>query len=262
MNLKIVIVKRYLPIYALVLLLSGIVTSNVKAQGFNFDLGEASVDISSGTGIASASFTIAIENTTDAPLDIAAYSLFLDIGPAGLALPAGVTFDTTDSTNDAVSYISGNGTAPLTGASQDPPGATINFSPAAGDLGLGQIQFTNASLAAGASSDLLTVNLLIDRATAVAGDFTITLNSDGQNVVTTAANDAQPFDFTAGTLSLVDSTSLIGDVNCDGAVNFADIGPFIALLSSGEFEAKADINGDMAVNFQDIGPFISLLSGP
>ena len=260
MNLKTTIVRRHLPVCALVLLLGGIVTSNVSAQGFNFDLGQATVDISSGAGIVPASFTIAIENPTDAPLDLAAYSLFLDIGPAGLEMPAGVTFDTTNGANDAVTYIAGNGTAPLTNAGQEPPGATINFTPAAGDLGLGQIQFTNGSLAPGASADLLTVNLTIDLSTAVAGEFAIVLSSDGQNVVVTASNDSQPFEFTAGTLSLVDSPFMLGDVNCDGAVNFLDINPFIALLAVGGFLDKADINRDGEVTFLDIGPFIALLS--
>lgn len=53
---------------------------------------------------------------------------------------------------------------------------------------------------------------------------------------------------------------LVGDVNCDGVVNFLDIAPFIGLLSSGDFLDKADINGDGSVSFLDIAPFIGLLS--
>jgi len=55
--------------------------------------------------------------------------------------------------------------------------------------------------------------------------------------------------------------TLLGDVNCDGEVNFLDISPFIVLLSNGEFKAQADVNGDGEVNFLDITPFIAILSG-
>ena len=262
MSLKTTFVRCHLPLFStVVLFLSCLVNSEAMAQGFTFDLGETTVDISSKTGVASASFTIAIENSTDAPLDIAGYTLFLDIGPDGPGLPAGVSFDTANGVNDAVTYITGNGTVPLTSAAQETPGATINLTPAAGDLGLGQLQFSNASLAAGASADLLTVNLLIDRSTAVAGDFEIFLNPNGQNVVVTASNNQQPFEFTAGTLSIEDSPQFpLGDINRNGVVDFLDIGPFISVLTASGFQLEADINQDQLVNFLDIAPFISLLT--
>ena len=53
---------------------------------------------------------------------------------------------------------------------------------------------------------------------------------------------------------------LLGDLNRDDQVNFFDISPFIALLSTNGFLDEADINGDGVVNFFDIGPFIGLLS--
>ena len=60
----------------------------------------------------------------------------------------------------------------------------------------------------------------------------------------------------------IDTTpTLRGDVNLDGQVNFADISGFIALLSSGGFQAEADIDLDGEVTFADIAPFIGLLSG-
>jgi len=55
-------------------------------------------------------------------------------------------------------------------------------------------------------------------------------------------------------------STLLGDVDQNGAVNFLDIGPFIGLLSSGLYQVEADINEDGEVNFLDIGPFIGLLS--
>ena len=62
------------------------------------------------------------------------------------------------------------------------------------------------------------------------------------------------------TVEIVGST-LLGDVNLDGTVDFLDISPFIAVLSGGIDQAEADCNEDGEVNFLDISPFISILSG-
>ena len=56
-------------------------------------------------------------------------------------------------------------------------------------------------------------------------------------------------------------TTLLGDVNCDGVVDFSDIPPFIAVLLNGTFEDKADINRSGEVDFSDISPFIAILVG-
>lgn len=53
---------------------------------------------------------------------------------------------------------------------------------------------------------------------------------------------------------------LVGDVNLDSVVNFLDIGPFIALLTSDTFQAEADVDGNGFVDFLDIVPFIGILS--
>lgn len=57
-----------------------------------------------------------------------------------------------------------------------------------------------------------------------------------------------------------DTGFLLGDVNQDGSVDFLDIVPFVALLSSNEFLAEGDANQDGFVDFRDIVPFIALLS--
>ena len=65
----------------------------------------------------------------------------------------------------------------------------------------------------------------------------------------------------AATLTVTFTPELqLGDVNQDGIVNFLDISPFIAILSSGGFQAGADTNQDGAVNFLDISPLIALLT--
>ena len=54
---------------------------------------------------------------------------------------------------------------------------------------------------------------------------------------------------------------MIGDVNQDGSIDLLDVGPFVDLLTSGEFLCEADVNEDMGVNLLDVGPFVELLTG-
>jgi hypothetical protein len=61
-----------------------------------------------------------------------------------------------------------------------------------------------------------------------------------------------------------------GDLNCDGAVSFGDINPFVLRLSDPagyaaafpDCPANGDANSDGSVNFGDINPFVTLLTGP
>jgi hypothetical protein len=64
--------------------------------------------------------------------------------------------------------------------------------------------------------------------------------------------------------------ALLGDLNCDGVVNFGDIDPFVLALSDpaayqGAYPncnvLNGDCNGDTYVDFGDIDPFVALLSG-
>jgi len=64
--------------------------------------------------------------------------------------------------------------------------------------------------------------------------------------------------------------SLVGDLNCDGAVNFDDINPFVLALSDPAGYAAAfpncnilngDCDGDGDVDFDDVNAFVALLSG-
>jgi hypothetical protein len=61
----------------------------------------------------------------------------------------------------------------------------------------------------------------------------------------------------------------LGDLNCDGTVDFGDINPFVLALADPVGYANAypscdinlgDINSDGSVNFGDINPFIALLT--
>jgi formylglycine-generating enzyme required for sulfatase activity len=60
-----------------------------------------------------------------------------------------------------------------------------------------------------------------------------------------------------------------GDMNCDGAVDFNDVNPFVlAITSHAQYQQQypncdwmlADCNGDGYVDFDDINPFVALLS--
>ncbi len=63
---------------------------------------------------------------------------------------------------------------------------------------------------------------------------------------------------------------VLGDLNCDGAVDFDDINPFVlALTDPDSYFAtfptcniwRADVNQDGTVDFDDINPFVALLGG-
>ena len=60
------------------------------------------------------------------------------------------------------------------------------------------------------------------------------------------------------TVEIVGST-LKGDVNLSGAVDFDDIPTFIAVLQSGNFQAEADCDCNGVVDFDDIPAFIAIL---
>ena len=54
---------------------------------------------------------------------------------------------------------------------------------------------------------------------------------------------------------------LLGDVNLDSFVDFADIPSFIAVLSAGGYQSEADGNQSATVDFADIPAFIAILIG-
>ena len=91
-------------------------------------------------------------------------------------------------------------------------------------------------------------------------DVTIPANYSGHHVLWIAWQRDDPAGevFFASSDIMV-SGVLLGDVNLDGAVNLLDVGPFIELLNTGDFQAEADINMDGAVNLLDVDPFIDLL---
>ena len=55
--------------------------------------------------------------------------------------------------------------------------------------------------------------------------------------------------------------ALIGDINCDGAIDLLDVGPFVYSLSNDFPDFKADINQDGSDDLLDVAGFVDLLTG-
>ena len=53
---------------------------------------------------------------------------------------------------------------------------------------------------------------------------------------------------------------LLGDVNCDGAVDQLDVDPFVVKLGSGTYCLKADVNCDGILSGLDSEPFVNLIT--
>lgn len=119
------------------------------------------------------------------------------------------------------------------------------------------------------NSGTATIGTVGDQNT-ISGNATVsfTFNFTGQENIalvfhnTSGATGAQPvYSVDNLTVTISDATVLLGDANCDAAVDFLDIVPFIALLSNGDFKAQADVDMSGEVDFLDIVPFIAILSG-
>jgi predicted outer membrane repeat protein len=93
------------------------------------------------------------------------------------------------------------------------------------------------------------------------------IDLDGQRRVWDGNGDGQP----RADMGVDEYGSFVyGDLNCDGAVDFGDINPYVLALTDPAaygttFPAcdvlNADINVDGTVDFRDINPFVALLTG-
>ena len=54
---------------------------------------------------------------------------------------------------------------------------------------------------------------------------------------------------------------LPGDVNQDGSIDLLDVQPFVALITSGNFQCEGDTNFDGMVDLLDVQPFVNLVTG-
>ena len=187
-----------LPLVALIC--AGSVGQSAKAvlvadADLEVTFGDAQLSFVPGTGLATTMFNVSLQNNSSSDAFLAAYSLFIDISPSGLALPIGVSFDTS-----ATSY---SGAGPISSTS-----GTSNLAPAAGDLGIGQLQFFNGTIPANTDVDILTVHLVIDRSLAIPGDYDLTLAPAGENSLLAISSSGGPpidldFAVRSGALSIV-----------------------------------------------------------
>ena len=53
---------------------------------------------------------------------------------------------------------------------------------------------------------------------------------------------------------------ILGDINGDGDVNLLDVSPFVALITSSDFNPAGDFNMDGNVDLLDVAPFVELLT--
>jgi hypothetical protein len=91
--------------------------------------------------------------------------------------------------------------------------------------------------------------------------------SDSGSYDVVVTNDCGSVTSNPATLTV---TADLGDLNCDGTVDFGDINPFVLALTNGAGYAAAypncdrdlaDCNQDGYVDFGDINPFVEILSG-
>jgi hypothetical protein len=115
-------------------------------------------------------------------------------------------------------------------------------------------------------------------APATNGTYTFRLENAIGNVLDSVGTPPDFSQVSAGTVNL-DNASFsftvgvpavcIGDLNCDGEVNFGDINPFVLRLSNPAAylatypdcpDGNGDVNSSGEVGFDDINPFVSLMS--
>lgn len=192
------------------------------------------------------------------------------------------SIDITNTTFTALAVLNGNGPSRRFG---DQPGTTIPADAPRGSFeDLFQVTLTGFDQPSGTGNTTgsVTIDLADFRFSTTAEDvasvldtwLTVDLTSLGEvqsvefRFFTT---DSGIFGFNTPVYVAVDNLSfttvagpsnsdvLLGDINLDGTITFADIPSFIAILLSGAFQAEADTNEDGSVTFEDIPPFIAIL---
>ena len=87
------------------------------------------------------------------------------------------------------------------------------------------------------------------------GDYSMLVYTSSSGTGTTPDNGEFELDFE------VQCEFERGDINRDGNIDLLDVGTFVNILSSSQFQCEADINADGTVDLLDVTPMVELLSG-
>ena len=131
------------------------------------------------------------------------------------------------------------------------------------DMGASALQFFDDFGVTFSISGFVTESIALTQDNSELGRRTADVTSEdgfGTLIQTSTNSDFSAVDFIGHAL-IREHVVLLGDTNMDGEANLLDVGPFVELLSNGEFQVEADINGDGVVNLQDVYPFVETLSG-
>ena len=108
-----------------------------------------------------------------------------------------------------------------------------------------------------------TVTARVLSSTPIATGFAISSSTDIGTVVNqwmlSVDGDWGTTSFSQRAFRITGAPVILGDINRDGVVDFFDIAPFIAILTSGDFQVEADFDKNEVISFGDINPFIKAL---
>jgi hypothetical protein len=144
--------------------------------------------------------------------------------------------------------------------------------------GIGENALVSSGIGQGGSPQLVISGSFA--APATQGSYTFSLQNAVANVLSTIGTPPQFSQATSATVNLagatftftVGTTICVGDLNCDGVINFGDINPFVQYLSNfaawqaayaGCDPRNGDINCDGTYggsSFHDINPFVTIMT--
>ncbi len=228
-------------------------------------------------GPASGTFNVQATVATPGSENVAGYGIIMELATGGptfniTALPAsGTPNNLNNSVSNSFSTVTQNANLSIILGDTGVPGQ------AAGNRSLGVVGLfptANANTAVANNHGLFSVPISVPGGTT--GSFALSLALGGPEFSGFAQTDGTivtpPGAFPQHNQTVVVRNSRRGDMNGDGAANFADIGGFVAVLSNGTTSYKnqnpwlqvsyiSDFNQDNAVNFADIGGFVAALGG-
>jgi hypothetical protein len=196
-------------------------------------------------------------------------ALFSDT-PAGIGGSLAVELDFSVSGTDIVSATKNAMAWPEDNPGHNPFSGTITNGVVV-DIVAGTVFVATGSdfFTTGNSVEVVTIVTLGSGATTLSwGGHTLLTGTPGEYMSARIAQAGMNFDGYQGSLVLGEEGATIGDLDCDGDVDFDDIGPFVLALTNAEEylnqfgvlpKTKGDLDDDGDVDFDDIPGFVALL---